>query len=110
MKKTETKVSPTRERRHYDEVFKRHAVDLTLQPGRRVTEVAGELGVPESMLYAWRRQFAPRPPPRTFEEIEAENVQLRAEIVQMQERELVLKKSLGILSEAPERGMPKSKR
>jgi transposase-like protein len=73
--------------------------------------VARELAVPESMLYAWRRQFAPRPPPpRSLEAAEAENAQLRAEIVRLQERELVLKKSLGILSETPGRGLPKSKR
>jgi len=110
MKKTETKTPPTRERRHYDETFKRHAVDLTLQAGRRVSEVARELAVPESMLYAWRRLYAQPARPRTLEEAEAENAVLRAEIVRMQERELVLKKSLGILSETPGRGLPKSKR
>ncbi len=72
--------------------------------------MARELAVPESMLYAWRRQFAPRPAPRSLEAAEAENAQLRAEIVRLQERELVLKKSLGILSETPGRGLPKSKR
>jgi transposase-like protein len=112
MKATESNGKPAREpRRHYDETFKRHAADLTLQAGRRVSEVARELGVPGSMLYAWRRQYAPQPQrPRTFEEAEAENAQLRAEVVRLQERELVLKKSLGILSETPERGLPKSKR
>lgn len=116
MKASESKQSPVMEpRRRYDETFKRHAVDLTLQGQRRVTEVAHELGVPESMLYAWRRQYAPRAagsgaPPRSLEEAEAENARLRAEIVRMQERELVLKKSLGILSEPPGRGLPGSKR
>lgn len=101
-------------RRRYNETFKRHAVDLTLQGHRRVTEVARELGVPESMLYAWRRQYAPRPAgsgerPRTLEEAEAEIRRLRAENARLQEREIVLKKSLGILSETPERGMSRSR-
>ena len=34
---------------------------------------------------------------------------LRTELVRMQDREIVLKKSLGILSETPGSGMPKSK-
>jgi transposase-like protein len=116
MKATESKEQPAPQpRRQYDETFKRHAVDLTVQGQRRVTEIARELGVARSMVYAWRRKYAPRPAgsgerPRTLEEAEAENARLRAEIVRLQERELVLKKSLGILSETPERGLPGSKR
>jgi transposase len=85
MKATESKGKPAQApRRRYDETFKRHAVELTLQGHRRVTNVASELGVPESMLYAWRRLYAPRPAgsgerPRTLEEAEAENSRLRAE-------------------------------
>jgi len=111
----ESKQKPAGEpRRRYDETFKRHAVDLTLQGNRRVTEVARELGVPESMVYAWRRQYAPRASgsgasPRTLEEAETEIGRLRAEVVRLQEREIVLKKSLGILSETPGRGMPRSR-
>jgi len=116
MKTTESKGKPAQEpRRQYDETFKRHAVDLTLQGHRRVTEIARELGVPESMVYAWRRRYSPRPAgsgehPRTLEEAETENGRLRAEIIRLQERELVLKKSLGILSETPGRGLPTSRR
>ena len=101
-------------RRHYDETFKRHAVDLTLQGTRTVRQVAEELGVNETMLYDWRSKYAPRPAahtgvPQNLEEATREIERLRAEVVRMQEREIVLKKSLGILSETPERGMPKSK-
>ena len=39
-----------------------------------------------------------------------ENAQLRYELVRMREREDALKKSLGILSETPERGMPRLRR
>ena len=103
-----------RPRRHYDEDFKRHAVDLTLQGARSVRQVADELGVNETMLYEWRRKYAPRPAahtgvPQTLEEATKEIERLRSEVVRMQERESVLKKSLGILSETPERGMPKLK-
>ena len=102
-------------RRHHDENFKRHAVELTLRGDRTVTQVAGELGVAESMLYEWRRKYAPRPgvktgAPQTLEQASEEIARLRSEVVRLQEREIILKKSLGILSETPESGMPKSKR
>jgi len=102
-------------RRHYDEDFKRHAVEVTLQGQRSVRQIADELGVNESMLYDWRRKYAPRPgvdvgAPQTLEEAHQEITRLRGELVRMQERESVLKKSLGILSETPGSGMPKSKR
>lgn len=101
--------------RHYDEAFKRNAVDLTLSSGRTVRAVAEELGIPVDRLYEWRRLYAPRPGalvpgPQTHEQKDAEIRRLRAELVRMQEREIILKKSLGILSETPESGMPRSKR
>ena len=102
-------------RRQYDENYKRHAVELTLQGNRSVGAVARELGVAESMLYDWRRKYAPRPgattaAPQSLEEATQEIARLRSEVVRLQEREIILKKSLGILSETPESGMPKSKR
>lgn len=101
--------------RQYDETYKRNAVELTLSSGRRVRAVAEELGVPVDRLYEWRRLYAPRPGapalgPQTPEEKDAEIRRLREELVRMQEREIILKKSLGILSETPESGMPRSKR
>ena len=47
---------------------------------------------------------------RTVEELEAEIRRLRAENAKLLEQREVLKKSLGILSEVPHRGMPESKR
>jgi len=101
-------------RRRYDEQFKKHAVELTLQAGRTVPAVAVELGLNENMLYRWRRRYAPPPgggggAARTVAELEAEVRRLRAEVVRMQQREHILKKSLGILSEPPESGMPGSR-
>lgn len=100
-----------RSRRHFDEAYKRHAVELTLQDGRTVRAIAKELGITDSMLYEWRRIYAPRPgidvgAPQSLEAANAEITRLRAELMRMRERETVLKKSLGILSETPGRGMP----
>lgn len=102
-------------RRQYDENYKRHAVELTLRSNRTVTAIAQELGVAESMLYQWRRCYAPRPgadvgTSQSLDEANKEITRLRGELVRMQDRESVLKKSLGILSETPESGMPRSKR
>jgi len=112
----EKEVKPgKRMRRQFDEAYKRHAVELTLQGSRSVRQIAAELGVSDSMLHGWRRLFAPRPgsdtgTPQTAAEKDEEIRRLRAEVVRLQEREIVLKKSLGILSETPGSGMPKWKR
>jgi transposase-like protein len=114
MNPTERDGSGAKTRRKFDETYKRHAAELTWRGDRTIKEVAAELGVKEDALYRWRKQYAPRPEgvgrARTLEESEAENRQLRAELVRMRERELALKKSLGILSETPPSGMPKWRR
>jgi transposase-like protein len=102
-------------RRKYDETYKRHAVELTLHGDRTVKTVAKELGIPAWQLYDWRKLYAPRPggggpAPLTLEEAVKENARLRAELIRMRERETALKKSLGILSETPESGMPRLRR
>lgn len=102
-------------RRKFDETYKRHAVELTLHGDRTVKTVAKELGLPAWQLYEWRKLYAPRPgergpAPQTLEEAEKEIGRLCAELIRMREREIVLKKSVGILSETPESGMPRSKR
>ena len=104
-----------RSRRQFDEAYKRHAVELTLQGTRSVRAIAKELGVTDSMLYEWRRLYAPRPgadvgAPQSLEAAHEEIARLRGELMRMRERESVLKKSLGILSETPGSGMPGSKR
>lgn len=99
--------------RRFDEGFKRNAVDLMLRGDRTISSIARELGVSNGMLHLWRQKYAGRPRkdregPKTLDEAEQEITRLRAELVRMQEREIVLKKSLGILSETPGSGMPRS--
>jgi len=115
MKQTDHDESGATPRRKFDETYKRHAVGLTLHGDRTVKTVAKELGLPDWQLYEWRKIYAPRPgdggpPPQTLAEAEKEIDRLRAEVIRMREREVVLKKSLGILSETPESGMPRLKR
>ena len=115
MKQKDRNGSGATPRRKYDETYKRHAVELTLHGDRTVKTIAKELGIPGWQLYEWRKLYAPRPGdggpvPLTLEAAVKENGRLRAELLRMREREEVLKKSLGILSETPERGMPRLRR
>jgi transposase len=117
MKEINLNIKNRKPRQKYDETYKRHAVELSLSSTRTIRAVAQELGVTQSMLYRWRELYAPRPGigdgldgPRTLGQAEDEIRHLRAEVIRMRERESVLKKSLGILSETPESGMPRSKR
>ena len=105
-------------RRRYDDAFKRRAVELSERGDRVIGEIAHELGLTADTLYRWRvehgvatRQGVEVPSaPRSVTELERENRELRAKLADMEARETILKKSLGILSEAPGSGMPKWKR
>jgi len=117
----ETKENGAGQRRwhRHDEAYKRRAVELTERGDRTVRQVARELGVSDDMLYRWRGEFGvtarrwkvPLPTgARSVPELERENEELRQKLADMEQREIILKKSLGILSPAPGSGMPKSKR
>ena len=77
-----------RPRRKFSDEFKRDAVDLVLTTGRPIAEVAGELGVYDSTLGNWVRQYQEQqqagsgvsPDERArLKELEAENAKLRME-------------------------------
>ncbi len=79
--------------------------------------MATELGIRPPLLYRWARleRLPATSPPgerrgRTVEALEAENRRLREENAKLLEQREVLKKSLGILSETPQSGMPGSSR
>ena len=117
MNDSQTTGSARAKRRAFDETFKRNAVQLTLKGDRPMAHVAEQLGITDSLLHAWRRQYAPAPMgasgmagAMSAEEKDEEIVRLRAEVTRLREREMILKKSLGILSETPESGMPRLKR
>ena len=106
---------PTRERARYTEEYKKEALELWRNSGRSAAKVAAELGIRAPLLYRWARprrrtnlssnESTSR---RSVEELQAEIRRLRAENAKLLEQREVLKKSLGILSEAPPRGMPES--
>jgi transposase len=108
---------PSRTKARYTEEYKQEALELWRASGRSAAKVAAELGIRPPLLYRWasleRGSDGPKAehkPKRSVKELEAEIRRLRAENAKLLEQREVLKKSLGILSEAPLRGMPESNR
>ncbi len=108
---------PARERASYTEQYKQEALELWRASGRSAAQVAAELGIRPPLLYRWARlervantSKQVRKSERSLEALEAEIRRLRAENAKLLEQREVLKKSLGILSEVPHRGMPESNR
>ncbi len=108
---------PVRERASYTDEYKEQALQLWRASGRSAAKVATELGIRPPLLYRWARDerlpsTSPpgKKPGRTVEALEAEIRRLREENAKLLEQREVLKKSLGILSEVPPRGMPGSSR
>lgn len=108
---------PARSHARYTEEYKQQALALWRASGRSAAKVAAELGIRPPLLYRWARLERPsnNSPPgqkrlRSVEELEAEIRRLGEENAKLLEQREVLKKSLGILSEVPPRGMPRSNR
>jgi transposase len=108
---------PARVKASYTDQYKEEALELWRASGRSAAKVAAELGIRPPLLYRWarleREPNAAKGGPklkRSVEELEAEIRRLRQENAKLLEQREVLKKSLGILSEVPPRGMPGSNR
>jgi transposase len=94
-------------RRKFTDEFKREAVKLCKQPGAVVTQVAGNLGVDQSVLRRWVQQerggvleMSPAKPLRSEMATELERVQRELRRVTM-ERD-ILKKALGYFAKDPQ--------
>jgi transposase-like protein len=99
------------------EEYKQKALELWRNSGRSAAKMAAELGIRAPLLYRWaqlEREFkssrSQLKPGRSVAELEAEIRRLRAENAKLLDQREVLKKSLGILSEVPPRGMPECNR
>jgi transposase-like protein len=94
--------------KHYDQAFKRDAVAL-LESGRPLKKLAAELGICSVTLRDWRDRLtkgaAPKPAPQTLEGAQMEVRQLRQEVADLRRQREILKKTLGILAEAPQNGI-----
>jgi transposase len=82
-----------KERKQYDEEFKKRAVRLSYDPARTVQSVIDDLGISNSMLYRWRRTYS-EAGEKTEESIQIEEVRrLRKRIAELEEENEILKKA-----------------
>ena len=107
---------PSSGKARFSAEYKVQALELWKSSGRSAAKVAAELGIRAPLLYRWarERQVAAGPGghlPKSelsMEQMQAEIRRLTEENAKLLEQREVLKKSLGILSEMPPKGMPKS--
>ena len=90
-------------RKRYDESFKRAAVELWLQGGKSLQQIATELGVSDQSIQKWKKQLAALPATglgqRSTQQLEEEVRRLKRELQHVSRQRDILKKTLGILSE-----------
>jgi transposase len=114
MKQTRKEAESPVPRRSFDEAFKRHAVAL-IEGGRGVAQLSRELEVSPFSLYEWKRKYGQAvkpaaPAPADLGALQEENRSLKAEVERLRQREEILKKTLGILSEPGRNGSTASRR
>lgn len=80
--------------------FKQDAVRLALSGEQSKAQTARNLGVPHSKLYEWIKQYAPDAPPTVAAEDKAEIARLRKALARAEMERDILKKAIGIFSEA----------
>jgi transposase len=96
-------------RRHYDEEFKRNAVELSYKSGKTVSQVADDLGIHITLLAKWRKQqkiYGDRAFPGTGKlrrgnDKEEEIRRLKKELADVREERDILKKAMAIFSRTP---------
>ena len=111
------KQTSVRERRKFDETFKREAVQNWLQSGKSADVVGKELGITGNLLYAWRKLVpaaaggrAAAVKPGSVADIQGQLEASQRENRHLREQCTILKKTLGILSEPSSSGMNGSTR
>lgn len=93
-----------REKRVYDEAFRRDAVALLQSSDEPLVQIAAELGVSQWNLRDWRKQYgdsngARKPSKSAAVAVQSELARLRRENQNLKAQRDILKKALGILAE-----------
>lgn len=98
-----------RKYKRYDENFKRSAVELWLQGGKSVHQIARELGISDQSIKKWKQQLAALPATgpgqRSLQQLEEENRRLKRELQHVARQRDILKKTLGIISNPNDNGL-----
>jgi transposase len=100
------KTTPVQTRRKFDQTFKREAVQNWLNSGKSAQVVGEELGIKSNLLYAWRKLVpagaggrAPAAKPGSVADLQSQLEAAHRELRHTREQVIILKKTLGILSE-----------
>jgi transposase len=87
-------------RNQYSVEFKQDAVRLALSGEKSKAQTARDLGIPESKLYVWIAKYGPHAPAAAVAEVQAENTRLHKALARAEMERDILKKAIGIFSEA----------
>lgn len=111
------KESSVKSRRKFDATFKREAVQNWLNSGKSAEVVGEELGLTANLLYAWRKLVpaiaggrAMAAKPGSVADLQGQLEASQRELRHVREQCVILKKTLGILSEPSPNGMNGSTR
>ena len=85
-------------RRHFSVEFKREAVRLAYESGRRLVDVARELEVRPDLSRRWRRNLSGGTPGQAATTEEQEIRRLQRKVSELREERDILKKALAIFS------------
>ncbi len=96
----------TREQRTFTTEFKLEAVRLAQTSGKRVSQVARDLGIADSTLFHWCKQLAEKgaeafPGSGHQTALEEENRRLKRELDQVRQERDILKKTVAIFTRGP---------
>ena len=96
------------ENRKYDREFKLEAVRLVAEGGRKVPEVASNLGIHENLLRTWIKKYLEDkenafPGKGKLKPDDAEMMRLRRKLKDVEEERDILKKAVAIFSKASKR-------
>ena len=83
----------SKNRRKYDEEFKKRAVRMSYTSERAVTEVAKSLGITSNMIYLWRRKYTPEGDKTRMAQQQEDMSQLHSRIAELEEENYILKKA-----------------
>jgi len=80
-------------RTRYDEEFKKNAVKLSYASPKSVKQVAGDLGISENRLYAWRKKYTADGDKTRYATLEEEVKTLRLQLAEARIEADMLKKA-----------------
>lgn len=89
-----------RRNKHHTDEFKAEAVELVEHSGKRVPEIAEDLGINARTLYHWIASHKPQTDSRGTSEpdLAAENKRLRRELEIMRQERDILKKAMSVFA------------